>query len=82
MASKEHKIVRRAQALAELARLSNLLAERFSIEMTNTQLNNKDSELAEIQRLESINAMLDQVLHASPSEAEKPKRSVKHGAKQ
>jgi hypothetical protein len=65
MASKESKVIRRAQAMAELARLSSLLAEHFSITLPETRSWAKDSELAEIERVESINALLNQVLQAS-----------------
>jgi hypothetical protein len=65
MASKEHKIVRRAQALTELSRLSGLLAEHLSVEVPDMQVTNRDSELAEIQRIENVNALLSHVLQAS-----------------
>lgn len=68
MASKSHKIIRRASALNELARLSGLLAEHLDIEMPDVQITNKDSELAEIQRIESINGLLTKVLEASDIE--------------
>jgi hypothetical protein len=83
MASKEHKIVRRAQALAELSRLSGLLAERLSVEAPTAQVNSRDGELAEIQRIEGINGLLNQVLQANeaqPSERMATKKPVKHGA--
>lgn len=83
MASRDHKIVRRAQALTELGRLSESLAERFNIQSPHTQVTNKDLELAEIQRLEGINELLSRVLETDPVEPEKPeksKKSVKHGA--
>lgn len=65
MASKEHKIVRKAQALSELARLSGLLADHLDIQVPDVQITNRDSELAEIQRIESVNTLLAQVLQAS-----------------
>lgn len=65
MASKEHKIIRRASALNELSRLSNLLAEHLDIEVPDVHVTNKDSELAEIQRIENVNALLSQVLKVS-----------------
>jgi hypothetical protein len=65
MASKENKVIRRAQAMAEMARLSQLLAEHFNITLPQTQSHAKDNELAEIQRIEGINSLLDQVLQAS-----------------
>lgn len=65
MASKEHKIIRRAQVMAELSRLSGLLAEHLNIEMPDVQVTNRDSELAEIQRIENINGLLTKVLKAS-----------------
>lgn len=82
MASKEHKVARRAQALSEMGRLSGLLAERFNVEVPETQITNRDSELVEIQRIESINALLDRVLQANQVEIEKvaAKKPVKHGA--
>lgn len=89
MASKEHKIVRRAQVLSELDRLSGLLAEGFKIEVISTQVNNRDSELAEIQRIENINALLTRMLEVGSVATEKTvddagkkpgTRSLKHGA--
>lgn len=65
MASKENKIIRRASALSELSRLSGLLAEHLDIEVPDVQVTNKDSELAEIQRLENVNSLLAKVLDAS-----------------
>lgn len=65
MASKESKIVRRAHALSELSRLSGLLAEHLDIEVPDVQVTNRDNELAEIQRIENINSLLDQILRAS-----------------
>lgn len=78
MASKEHKIVRRAQALAELSRLSGLLAERFNVGYPNVRVANRDGELIEIQRIEGINRLLNQVLQAN--EVERTRKPVKHGA--
>jgi hypothetical protein len=78
MASKEHKIVRRAQALAELGRLSCLLAERFNVLRPNVRVVNRDGELAEIQRVERINGLLNQVLRVN--EVERTRKPVKHGA--
>jgi hypothetical protein len=82
MASKEHKIVRKAQALSELARLSGQLAERLGVEVTEAQVNNRDSQLAEIQRIESINDLLSKVLETEVQAAEPPakKQSKQHGA--
>jgi|SRR5688572_2677399 len=68
MASKEHKIIRRAQALSELSRLSGLLAEHLDIEVPDVQVTNRDSELAEIQRIENINGLLTKILEASDVE--------------
>lgn len=65
MASKESKVIRRAQAMAELARLSALLAEHLNITLPEAQATSKDGELAEIQRIESINELLVHVLRAS-----------------
>jgi hypothetical protein len=70
MASRDHKIVRRAQALSELSRLSGLLAEHLDIEVPDVQSANRDNELAEIQRIENINALLAQILQASNVETE------------
>ena len=70
MASRDHKIVRRAQVLSELSRLSALLAEHLNIEVPDVQITNRDNELAEIQRIENINALLDKVLQASDVETE------------
>lgn len=83
MAGRDHKIVRRAQALTELGRLSESLAERFNIQPPHTQVTNKDPELAEIQRIEGINELLNRVLEAPQPiavEAEKVRKPVKHGA--
>jgi hypothetical protein len=83
MASKEHKIVRKAQALSELGRLSDQLAERLGIEVTKAQINNKDSQLAEIQRIESINDLLTKALETTEVQAAEPpakKHSKQHGA--
>lgn len=86
MASKEHKIVRRAQVLAELSRLSGLIAERYNLEVSDARITNRDNELAEIQRLENVNGLLSSLLQADQSaclvEAEKAatKKPVKHGA--
>jgi hypothetical protein len=90
VASKESKIIRKAQALSELTRLSTLLAEQLNIDVPETQVTSKDAELAEIQRLESVNALLVNALEATKPIAEtgetsdEPKKSVrslKHGAK-
>lgn len=82
MASKENKIVRRAQAMAQLSFLSKLLAEQLSIQVPDVQVTNRDNELAEIQRVESINELLTQVVDATkPAEPEAEKKSTKkHGA--
>ena len=64
MASKEHKIVHRAQVMAELGRLSGLLADHLDIEVPDVQVTNRDPELAEIQRIENINVLLTKVLEA------------------
>lgn len=87
MASKEHKIVRKAQALSELARLSGQLAEQLNIELPDTQVTNRDAELAEIQRIENTNALLTAVLEAgnatqvADDSIKKPAvKSTKHGA--
>jgi hypothetical protein len=71
MASRDHKIVRRAQALSELSRLSGLLAEHLDIEVPDVQVTSRDNELAEIQRIENINALLAQILQASNVETER-----------
>lgn len=70
MASKEHKIVKRAQVMAELVRLSGLLAEHLDIEVPDIQVTHRDPELAEIQRIENINTLLTAVLQASDVETE------------
>jgi nitrate reductase NapAB chaperone NapD len=83
MASKEHKIIRRAQAMTELSRLSGLLAEHLNIEAPVIEAGNRDAELAEIQRIENINGMLAQILEASKTQDDSAKKSagkVKHGA--
>ena len=69
MASKDAKIIRRAQALNELSRLSGLLAEHLEIDVPDVQVTHKDAELAEIQRLENINGLLTQILQASDVES-------------
>lgn len=81
MASKEHKIVRRAQAMSELARLSQLLSERFSITVASISTSHRDAELAETERIEGVNRLLAQVLEAgSVDEPEVMKKSTKkHG---
>jgi hypothetical protein len=71
MASKESKIVRRAHALSELSRLSGLLAEHLDIEVPDVQVTSRDNELAEIQRIENINSLLQQILQASNVETER-----------
>ena len=70
MASKGNKIVRRAQALSDLSRLSALLAGKFSLELPDAPVTSKDKELAEIQRIETINQMLEHVLQVD--DANKP----------
>jgi C4-type Zn-finger protein len=70
MASRDHKIVRRAQAMSELSRLSGLLAEHLDIELPDVEVTNRDGELAEIQRIENINGLLTRVLQASDVETE------------
>lgn len=82
MASRDHKIVRRAQALAELDRLSKALAQRFGIAAPGSLTAARDAELAEIQRFEGVNGMLARLLEAGELATEKPeksKKSVKHG---
>lgn len=80
MASKDHKIVRRAQAMAELSRLSGLLAEQLSIEVPIIEAANRDTELAEIHRIENINGLLAKLIEASESEPKSAtKKAVKHG---
>ena len=83
MASKEHKIIRRASALNELSRLSALLAKHFDITMPDVQITNRDNDLAEIQRIESINGLLAQVVEGNTTadaEPAKAKAKQKHGA--
>lgn len=65
MASKEHKIVRRAEAMSQLGFLSQLLAEQFNLQPVSVETTNRDSELAEIQRIESINELLRQLVGSS-----------------
>ena len=77
MASRDSKIVRRAQAMTEMARLSGLLAERLNIETPVIDATNRDAELAEIQRLENINGLLAKLIDETEA---KPKKTVKHGA--
>lgn len=84
MASKENKIVRRAQAMSELTRLSDLLAQQLKVEMPDVQATNRDNELAEIQRIENINKLLSRVLEPKTEPDEKAAKSpaskpVKHG---
>ena len=67
MASKEHKIVRRAEAMSQLGFLSKLLAERFNLEAVDVNVTNRDPELAEIQRIENLNALLREILEAGES---------------
>lgn len=82
MASKEHKVVRRAQALSQLSMLSQLLAEHLNVQVPDVQVTNRDAELAEIQRIENINSLLEKLLQAEQTEPEKvaTKKPVKHGA--
>lgn len=85
MASKEHKIVRRAQAMSQLGFLSTLLAERFNIEPVNTQVVNRDPELAEIERIERVNDLLRLLAETSDTkdadtESLKKPAAKKHGA--
>jgi ABC-type xylose transport system substrate-binding protein len=93
MASREHKIVQRAEAMSQLGFLSQLLAEQLNIQIPDVQVTNRDAELAEIQRIENINQLLTQVLEAhKPIESDKaelatetekkPTKSMKHGTKQ
>jgi hypothetical protein len=55
-----------------------LLAGRFNVECPNMRTANHDGELAEIQRIEGINGLLNQVLQAN--EVERTRKPVKHGA--
>lgn len=91
MASKESKIVRRAQAMSQLGFLSKLLAEQFNLETVSVDVTNRDSELAEIQRIEIINALLAQLVEVGKPDgngdiavesepASVRKSSKKHGA--
>lgn len=90
MASKEHKIVRRAEAMAQLVQLSGQLAEQFNVEPVQVNATNWDAELAEIQRIESLNELLRKVLDADKSDAaeltieaaKKPVVKRTHGPKQ
>jgi hypothetical protein len=65
VASKENKIIRRAQALNELSRLSQLLADNLKVEVPDVRVTNRDADLGEIQRIESINELLAKVLESS-----------------
>lgn len=78
MASREHKIVRRAEAMAQLGMLSKLLAEHLKVEAPEVVATNRDPELAEIQRIEGINGLLTQLLEAVNTT--KPAVKPKHGA--
>lgn len=85
MASREHKIVRRAEAMARLGFLSKLLAEHLKVEVIDIATTNRDNELAEIQRIENINGLLTQLLEAVNTtqvddSAKKPAVKSKHGA--
>jgi hypothetical protein len=80
MASKEHKIVRKAQVMAELSRLSGLLAERFKLEAPELNATNRDAELAEIQRIEGINGLLIKLMEANEAQVAVKRPSKPHGA--
>jgi C4-type Zn-finger protein len=62
--------------------LSKLLAEHLNVQIPDMQVTNRDAELAEIQRIENINGLLEKLLQAEQPEPEKvaAKKSVKHGA--
>lgn len=68
MASNAAKVRRRAEALNRLDTLSKLLSENLKVEMPDVRVTNRDAELAEIQRIESINALLEGILKASDVE--------------
>jgi hypothetical protein len=70
MASHEVKIVRRALALDELNRLSQLLADNLGFEMPDVRITHRDPQLKEIQRIEAINELLKRVLETSGVETE------------
>lgn len=72
MASHEVKVRRRALALDELSRLSDLLADRLEIEVPNVRAQHRDPELQNIERIEAVNELLTKVLesHGVASEVE------------
>ena len=77
MASHEVKVKRRALALDELHRLSNLLADRLEIEVPNIRAAHRDPELQNIQRIEAVNELLAKVLESHGLESErKPEKEV------
>ncbi len=82
MASREHKIVRRAEAMTQLGFLSSLLAEHLKVSLPDVAATHRDPELAEIQRIENINALLEKAVEAVSVETEKKPitKPVKHGA--
>jgi len=89
MASKDHKIVRRAKAMTELGRLSGILAEHLNVEPLDINVANRDAELAEIQRIENINGLLGllaevlqntKTANAEVTERSASKKTLKHGA--
>lgn len=73
MASNAAKVKRRAVALNELARLSALIAEHLEVEVPDVRPANRDPEMAQIERIESINDLLGKVLTASGIDPVPPK---------
>lgn len=65
MATQAAKTKRRAEALANLARLSELLADNLDIEVPDVKPTHRDPELAQILQLEVINDLLSKILSAS-----------------
>lgn len=81
MASTEHKIVRKAQALTELTRLSALLAEHLGIEVPEVSPTSRDTQLIEIMRIEAINELLGKMLTASGIDTNPESEDLSHETK-
>jgi hypothetical protein len=84
MASSEAKVKRRALALNELQRLSDLLADNLEIEMPDLRAKHRDPQLEEIQRIEAVNQLLTGVLTGYGVDTEpktEPSEDIEHMTK-
>lgn len=71
MASHAAKAKRRAEALDNLQRLSSLIAKHFEMPQPSVlPVNHVDPELGQIQQVESINALLRDVLEKTGMDTE------------